>query len=181
MSTRSMIVRIVKGEQKDRMAFKGVYHHWDGYPSWLGAELYHAIKNDFHGDLSAFLKYAIDDHPAGWSSFIVRCPDTQIKQHDKTVTAFGPDDQHCFCHGWRSEEACAVDGTEDNGMEYGYAFDEASGEMLILDRVYHSGEFQGKHAIGAFGCGPSDDKAGWKVIHRFNLATDPAPNWDKLG
>lgn len=62
MSTRSVIAR------KDGMSFKGVYHHWDGYPSGLGATLFELRNGHFKGDTQAMLSALIDDHPAGWST-----------------------------------------------------------------------------------------------------------------
>lgn len=62
MSTRSVIAR------KTQTGFTGVYHHWDGYPSGLGATLFELFNGQFHRDLEALLKYLIDDHPAGWST-----------------------------------------------------------------------------------------------------------------
>ena len=59
MSTRSCIARI-KGD-----GFAGVYHHWDGYPAGLGAELYQLAHNRTLGDLPAMLKTLIDDQRRG--------------------------------------------------------------------------------------------------------------------
>jgi hypothetical protein len=64
MSTRSVIARPWgKG-------FRGRYHHWDGYPSGLGAELYALAQPDgpFGGDTQKMLKVLIDEHPGGWST-----------------------------------------------------------------------------------------------------------------
>lgn len=62
MSTRSVIAR------KTPSGFKGVYHHWDGYPSGLGATLFGLFNGHFKRDLNAMMKYLVDDHPAGWST-----------------------------------------------------------------------------------------------------------------
>lgn len=179
MSTRGMIVRLLDNG-KDQVKFAGVYQHWDSYPDGLGKLLYDSIKNKFGGNLSAFLTYAIDQHPAGWSSFIVRAPGELIEERGQAVAGFSAADQHCYCHGWRHEEPGPVDGTEDLGMEWGYALDEASGEMLVLERVYITEALKGAHATGWFGAGPDDSKARWQTRARFNLESAPEPNWKLL-
>ncbi len=63
MSTRSCIAR-----KTGESSFVGVYHHWDGYPSALGATLYELYNAHFHKDLAAMLSFLIDQHPAGWST-----------------------------------------------------------------------------------------------------------------
>lgn len=63
MSTRAAIVRI-NGEH----GFKGRYHHWDGYPSGLGATLFNLYRGQFKRDLPAMLHVLIDKHKAGWST-----------------------------------------------------------------------------------------------------------------
>lgn len=62
MSTRGAIARVT-GD-----GFQGVYHHWDSYPSGLGATLFHLYNGHFDRDLEKMLKVLIDDHPAGWST-----------------------------------------------------------------------------------------------------------------
>lgn len=62
MSTRSVIAR------KNGTGFTGVYHHWDGYPSGLGATLFELRNKHFKGDTAAMLAFLIDEHPAGWST-----------------------------------------------------------------------------------------------------------------
>lgn len=64
MSTRSCIGRAKPSDRNPLVR----YHHWDGYPSGLGATLYDLYRNQFHRDLDAMLKVLIDDHPAGWST-----------------------------------------------------------------------------------------------------------------
>ena len=62
MSTRACIARPY-GE-----GFRGVYHHWDGYPSGLGASLYRLRWLRYGGDTEAMAAELIDAHPAGWST-----------------------------------------------------------------------------------------------------------------
>lgn len=63
MSTRSVIAR-----KTGAKSFSGVYHHWDGYPSGLGATLFEVRNKHFKGDTQALLNYLIDKHPQGWST-----------------------------------------------------------------------------------------------------------------
>jgi hypothetical protein len=63
MSTRSCIARLTGPE-----TFKGVYHHWDGYPTGLGATLWRLYHGFFQQDLEKMLGFLIDSHPAGWST-----------------------------------------------------------------------------------------------------------------
>lgn len=64
MSTRSTIAR------EHGTGFKGVYHHWDGYPSGLGHTLFHLYRGHFKKNLRAMLRFLIDDHPQGWSTIV---------------------------------------------------------------------------------------------------------------
>jgi hypothetical protein len=63
MSTRSCIAR-----RTGDATFIGVYHHWDGYPTALGATLYELYRGHFQRDLGRMLNFLIDQHPAGWST-----------------------------------------------------------------------------------------------------------------
>lgn len=46
----------------------GRYHHWDSYPSGLGATLYELVRSKRLGGLETTLRVLIDEHPAGWST-----------------------------------------------------------------------------------------------------------------
>ena len=48
--------------------FEGRYHHWDSYPSGLGATLWNLYHGHFQKDLNQMLQVLIDEHPAGWST-----------------------------------------------------------------------------------------------------------------
>jgi DNA-directed RNA polymerase subunit N (RpoN/RPB10) len=65
VSTRAGIARWTDKTKKE---WAGRYHHWDGYPSGLGATLYQLVRSKTLGDLSTTLRVLIDDHPAGWST-----------------------------------------------------------------------------------------------------------------
>ena len=48
--------------------WRAVYHHWDGYPSGLGAELHERYQKC--NDLAQLIKEVITDHPSGWSTLM---------------------------------------------------------------------------------------------------------------
>lgn len=48
--------------------FRGRYHHWDGYPSGLGHQLWDLYHGHFAGDVEAMTTYLITDEPVGWST-----------------------------------------------------------------------------------------------------------------
>ena len=83
MSTRGAIARL-----KDNESWEGRYHHWDSYPSGLGATLFQLIRSEQLGDLKATLTTLLDDHPAGWST---------INGADWSLTAGFPDDEAGPC------------------------------------------------------------------------------------
>lgn len=62
MSTRSVIAR-PWGD-----GFEGRYHHYDGYPSGVGAQLWELYHGRYAGDVGAMVAELIEAHPAGWST-----------------------------------------------------------------------------------------------------------------
>ena len=146
MSTRSCIARGTVD------SFTGVYHHWDGYPSGLGAEIWKLFHKKYKGNEAKMLKALIDDHPAGWSSLFKGA---------------------CFCHGECNEGPNPI--TEKNasacGGEYAYVF-PGDGTMRILSSYYKDGA----KMIGAFGFG--EPTAVWKEIKKVKLANKREPKWE---
>ena len=69
MSTRSLIGIITEmGENPDNPAiWEGVYHHFDGYPTGLGASLWQHYHQHYAGALPAMLEYLLSER-VGWSS-----------------------------------------------------------------------------------------------------------------
>lgn len=167
MSTRGCIARITSKEGEP-ITFKGRYHHWDSYPSGLGATLYGLWRGHFKRDTEAMLTYLMS-HKAGWST-IQGCDfNLPAGYVDFTKVAHGP---VCYCHGQRSEEGFDVDekNAAESGVEYVYAFTNDD-RMLILS----SYKANGKKMIGMFGCGDPD--AVWHVIGEIKLG-GKTPNWD---
>jgi hypothetical protein len=102
MSTRGCIAR-VEGD-----GFRGVYHHFDSYPTELGRRLFALAQGQ---DLDALLQGLIDDHPAGW-------------------LALG---EECFCHDRHRKEPMAVTQDDHNTwVEWAYAFDAGARSMAVL-------------------------------------------------
>jgi hypothetical protein len=120
MSTRSIIAR-APGEG----IFKGVYHHWGGYPTGLGKYLTEILTAQFGNDLPRMLRTLIDEHPAGWSTILhkdftltpgymwekARHPSSEGKSdadYCSAMEAYGalPDVRRpqYYCQGERSEE-----------------------------------------------------------------------------
>jgi hypothetical protein len=50
---------------------RGRYHHFDGYPSGVGATLWELYRHVFECNIGEMRKVLIDDHPAGWSTINV--------------------------------------------------------------------------------------------------------------
>lgn len=163
MSTRSVIARATAG------GFTGVYHHWDGYPSGLGATLFELFNGHFKRNLPNMLKYLIDDHPAGWST--INGADFNL------APGYGSSGPQCYCHGGRSEEPqkCTERNSQGCGCEWAYVFRKVGGvpTMDILSS-YHP---EGGKMIGMFGCGNPDAK--WYRVASVDL-TASEPNWKAI-
>lgn len=72
----------------------GVYHHFDGYPSELGAYLHKIHTSVFAGDTAKMIKVLTEDHQA-WSS---------IEGDWSLPIGYGGSGPNCYCHGERSEQ-----------------------------------------------------------------------------
>lgn len=76
MSTRGMIATVA-GDT----GLRGVYQHFDSYPTGLADEIlvqYHKVG----GDIERLRREAIDEHPAGWSSY----PENPYPAGDQPMT-----------------------------------------------------------------------------------------------
>ena len=156
MSTRGCIARL---QGRAPLEFKGVYHHWDSYPSGLGRALFRLRKREFEGDTEAMLRALIDEHPAGWSTVVgATVRKTPGPQSDNTDGA-----ALCYCHGARNESGWSV--TQDNAAEadVDYAYALAGSTMLVLGKAFRSG------AEDTF----------WQVIAEVDL-DGAEPNWEVL-
>lgn len=166
MGTRGFIGRPNLGLDGDPV---GVYHHWDSYPTALGATLFAAIRGHFEGDIEAALRFLIDDHPAGWST-INGADLSQPSGFEER--GFRTTGTHCYCHGGRSEEGwgLTLSKAAGSGCEYAYVISPETRTMYVLSS-YTDG---GAKMVGIFGMG--DEDATWREIGRVDL-DGAEPDW----
>jgi len=190
MSTRSCIARST-GEG----TFQGVYHHWDGYPSSLGATLFRIYRTHFQQDLGAMLTFLIEEHPAGWSTinnadFTLPAGYQEAKYRKKSngdndYSKPIPHGPICYCHGERHEGPSSITEEDDCGMEWAYVFDIEKKLMHVLERVYTENAVStagknlgGKHMVGMVGYGAPGHQR-WQDIATVDL-DGPEPAWESL-
>jgi len=159
MSTRAIIAR------KTPDGWEGRYHHFDGYPSGLGAAL-HEIGNEvFGGDIGAMMTTLIDDHPAGWSN---------IQNVDWTrEPGFGdPKGPECYCHGQRHEgpDLRTSAGAPDCFEEYLYVVDVDARTIAVYATPYPHERDALHVATVPFGC-----SADWRQIEHWGDHVDGSP------
>jgi hypothetical protein len=157
------------------LEFRGVYHHWDSYPSGLGQALFQARNQAFGKDTEGMLGALIDQHPAGWSTIVGRTFGHMSGDGGKKARSrrYRGDEPQCYCHGGRQEPGWLV--TQKNaassGVEYAYAFDGS--KMFVLASFCRDGS----KMVGMFGAG--DPEAGWSVIAAVDL-DGPEPDWSAM-
>jgi hypothetical protein len=97
----------------------------DGYPSWLGVELFALYHQSFDGDLDAMIKALITDHDAGWSS-LFGPREVEVIANPWPAEAFefacfenenGP---RCYCHGEREEPGWDYGDGQGGGWSWVY-------------------------------------------------------------
>lgn len=168
MGTRSVIARAM-GD-----GFRGRYHHWDGYPTGLGKQLWELYHGHFGRNLAQMLKVLIDDHPAGWSTIVHKDFGLSPGYINLVLDGQHPEAKRpqCYCHGERHEVVNEF--TERDaavaGCEWAYAFD---GELRIMN-VLASLHEDGTKMVGWFGMG--DPKSLWSLAGRVELE-GPEPDW----
>lgn len=122
MATRGLIGRMT------RDGFEAVYHHWDSYPSGLGATLYQLYHGYFQQNLPVMLRVLIDEHRAGWSNIT----GTDFSK----VPGFSEEEDRpgCYCHGDRDEPARVLITMQGDtlGAQYAYALDESRHTMHVF-------------------------------------------------
>jgi len=132
------------------------------------------------------LETLIDAHPAGWSTICGK--DFSLKagfaEHIKTEDIDNKTKRykrpHCYCHGDRREKEWLVtkENASGSGVEYVYAFNEETNEMVILGSYCNYAEhMKGVKMVGYFGCG--DETATWKPIMKVDLE-GIEPNWKEI-
>ena len=173
MSTRGIIAR------KTEEGWEGRYHHFDSYPTGLGAALYGLYNGHCQKDAEAMLKYLIDDH-TGWSS--ISGADFSMKagfrRYEKDTDLDAPRGPECYCHGERSEEGWMFRSGDEGfgGAEFCYIID--GNMMTVLERRYGDGS----SAVQFFGVDASDVAKGvhWTSLEVVNL-DGFEPRWEKVG
>lgn len=176
MATRALIAR------GNLNGWEARYHHWDGYPSGLGATLYKLFNGYFEKDAKAMLKVLIDDHPAGWST--INAADWNLEpgflEYDSRKDLEEPYRPQCYCHGDRKEEGGPTIKDTDGdfwGAEYCYVINEETNIMRILGRKYDDGS----PAVQFFGVDASvvADGVHWKTLAFVNLDGEE-PQWGDI-
>lgn len=165
MGTRGIIARLDK-----RRGFAGNYHHWDSYPTQLGATLWGLYHGHFNHDLKQMLQVLINDHGAGWSTINGKDFNLAPGWHNVDIGQTNP---ICYCHGDRHEEGRLIYPEDDYGAEWVYVFDEEENTMTVLMAV----DEKGIHTVGAFGINPA--RKTWHPLGRFSL-DEAEPNWKTL-
>ena len=179
MSTRAAIARLTCVSP---VKWAGRYHHWDGYPSGLGATLWELYHGHFMRDLDQMLKVLLDDHPAGWSSLHASDFTQQPGFAEPlAVSSQSADQPQCYCHGDRQETEWLVtnENASGSGCEWAYVFTSAKttdskrhNTMLVLSSYTPEGKM-----IGMFGMG--DKEAIWPVVAVVDL-NGQEPNWEEI-
>jgi hypothetical protein len=97
-------------------SWQGIYNHFDGYPSGLGADAWRVMQNylsDDQVDANRFKEDYIDSHKAGWSQFA----------------------EECYCHD-RGETETDMRIDQDSAdplfLEWVYLLDPENETLLIL-------------------------------------------------
>ncbi len=174
MSTRGCIARL---QRRSPLEFKGVYHHWDSYPSGLGRALFRIRRRDFKNDTNAMLNVLIDQHAAGWSTIVGRnftlTPGFRTMRQSGAAAVNENERPECYCHGARGEDGWTVThgNAAGSGIEYAYVFDGS--RMLIVESFCSDGV----KMVGMFGMG--DPEAAWSVIAEVDL-DGPEPDWSAM-
>jgi len=171
MSTRSII-----GYNESARKWKGVYHHWDGYPSALGVTLLELAKEkgtDF------IRKEIVEAHPAGWSTINRDWSQKPLpldrdsncsKEEKKPPEYYKPENED-----WRSEFFTEKDEPGTAGSEYLYLITKKD-TIAVYTCKYVTGKHKGQRMIGMFGMGAPDIGRGkevkWVKIGEFKISDD---------
>ena len=155
MSTRSIIGYYTDEEKK---AWKGVYHHWDGYPTGVGVTL---LKLGRERGFAFIKKRIVDDTPQGWSTINkdwdlepVNMRELENFMDNKAPEHYAPDEGDMVF----TEKSSPG----ESGMEYLYLISEKG--IDIYEAFYHS---EGEHMVGMFGMGAPDIGEGEGCVWRY--------------
>jgi hypothetical protein len=170
MSTRGVIARVT-GEG----TFKGVYHHWDSYPTGLGQQLIQVLIEHFHSDVPQMLRVLVDEHPAGWSTIVDKDFNLMPGYSGELGDGHGP---QCYCHGTRSEEPHIVTQADDVGAEWAYVFDTDQTALHVCRMMVRIEKGKEKTVTGMFGFGAKGQY--WQDVWRVELDKTSEVDWQKV-
>jgi hypothetical protein len=128
MATRAAIAKRREG------GWTGVYHHWDGYPTCLGAHLWDLLHNRYAGNMGRLVADVIDAHPGGWSHLMdgnICKPVPGGQALTTEVIGHGP---ACYCHTYAAADYGdnVIHGCECSDP----AITEPSCDPLFIEWVY---------------------------------------------
>ena len=87
--------------------WRGVYHHWDGYPGGLGAHLIRRVQRA-RGKVGGVVRALIDEAPFGWST-CYEAPLTSERSLMSMLTSLlscgRSGARRCRSNGWRPRRA----------------------------------------------------------------------------
>lgn len=148
MGTRAVIAK-PDGE----MGWVGRYHHWDGYPSGLGATL-----AEWHERLGAaeLTRILIDEEKVGWSTI----NDADLTLPPAWEELGGSERSGPLSYSVRGEtdELLITHDGDDCGTEWAYVIRED--EIEVLERRYGKPGADEGHGTGLFGLGASATDSG---------------------
>jgi hypothetical protein len=189
MGTRAVIARWT---DQDKGEWAGQYHHWDGYPSALGATLYQRLHGrDIAPILDVLLAHTWStingkswDLPVGYNERHIcraivrgkRCG-RPISQHGHRIKHPYTDGPNCYCHGDRREppwELLTQDTASEAGCEWAYVIDPARRTMTVLECAV-----DGRHMVGMFGSGAPARDVVW-TERAIVFLDNPEPDWEAL-
>lgn len=161
MSTRSCIARPVADE------WAGRYHHSDGYPTGLGAELWKLVQ----ANGVEWARHTLIDEHTGWSSIL--CSDWS------KAPGFGGEGPRCFCHGERNEEGWLIRSRDQKHnealhIEWVYVLGNMGLAVYMSQRV--PGKTRRETVNGRTLTSPRYD---WQYVETFAW-NGAEPNWQAI-
>lgn len=157
MATRSIIAK------RTAEGWEGRYHHWDGYPTGLGAGL---IDHVHRYGAPFVVQKLVDEEPVGWSTVIER--DLE-KSPTWEETEVGPDERPAplsyFTRGEEPRPPFTHDSTMVTDAEYLYVIDVWEDKMTVCKRPYGDDRW---HKIGEVGLSLDWDQS-WSTLLKLDM------------
>lgn len=158
MSTRSCIARPIGDE------WEGRYHHSDGYPTGLGADLWQLVQRN---GVEWARRVLIDEH-AGWSCI--------LGADWSKAPGFDGEGPHCYCHGSRSEEGWWIrsrDQKHNEALHIEWVYVLGNMGLAVYASVRVPGKTRRETVNGRILTSPRYD---WQYIETFAWNGDE-PDW----